>query len=145
MCIFLKFLNVWINFRFLHTADVEKYEISPLLACVWCDKCQHMQMQCYFVMKSVCWNFTHFCREICIVVNLGTLCVKKKISKNCISGEKITNMRSAPFWQCQYFHWNCYSNPSFTDTKRFFNATDTDTEILICLSFKHRHQHQHQL
>ena len=62
-------------------------------------------------------------------------------------------MRFAPFWQCQYFHWNCYSNPSFTDTKRFFNATDTDTEILICLSFKHRHQlisssahcqHQHQ-
>ena len=88
-----------------------------------------------------------------ICSDLGTLCVEKKISKNCISGEKITNMRSAPFWQCQYFHWNCYSNPSFTDTKRFFKATDTDTEILICLSFKHRHQlisssahcqHQHQ-
>ena len=77
----------------------------------------------------------------------------EKISKNCISGEKITNMRSAPFLQCQYFNWNCYSNPSFTDTKRFFTATDTDTKILICLSFKHRHQlisssahsqHQHQ-
>ena len=79
--------------------------------------------------------------------------MEKKISKNCISGEKITNVKSAPFWQCQYFHWNCYSNPSFTSTKRFFNATDTDTEIPICLSFKHRHQlisssahcqHQHQ-
>ena len=38
-----------------------------------------------------------------------------KISKNCISGEKITNMRSTPFWQCQYFHWNYYSNPSLID------------------------------
>ena len=105
--VYISKISQHVNFRFLHTTDFEKYEISPLLACVWCDKCQHMQMQCYFVMKSVCWNFTHFCREICIVVNLGTLCVKKKISKNCISGEKITNMRSAPFWQCQYFHWNC--------------------------------------
>ena len=97
-------------------------------------------------------QFYAFLSQNLIFSDLGTLWVEK-ISKNCISGEKITNMRSAPFLQCQYFNWNCYSNPSFTDTKRFFTATDTDTKILICLSFKHRHQlisssahcqHQHQ-
>ena len=105
--------------------------------------CYEISLLKFYALLS--WNL--YCSD------LGTLCVKKKISKNCISGEKITNMRSAPFLQCQYFNWNCYSNPSFTDTKRFFTATDTDTKILICLSFKHRHQlisssahcqHQHQ-
>ena len=75
--------------------------------------CYEISLLKFYALLS--WNL--YCSD------LGTLCVKKKISKNCISGEKITNMRSAPFWQCQYFHWNCYSNPSFTDTKRFFNET----------------------
>ena len=31
----LKFLHMWSNFKFLHMTDVEKYEVSPQLACVW--------------------------------------------------------------------------------------------------------------
>ena len=30
----LKFLQLWSNFKFLHMTDVEKFEISPQLACV---------------------------------------------------------------------------------------------------------------
>ena len=30
----LKFLHMWSNFKFLHMTDVEKFEVSPQLACV---------------------------------------------------------------------------------------------------------------
>ena len=30
----LKFLYMWSNFKFLHMTDVEKFEVSPGLACV---------------------------------------------------------------------------------------------------------------
>ena len=66
--------------------------------------------------------------------DLGTFVWIKKMCKNCISEEKITNMRSAPF----------LAMPVFLPTpRRFFNETKffhIDTEILICLSFKHQHQ-----
>ena len=78
----MKFLHMWSNFIFLHMTDVEKSEISPHLACVWCRKCLHIctiYAVCYnlrtFVTKSVLLRFTHFC-------------VEKNLTKNCLCGEK---------------------------------------------------------
>ena len=106
-----------INMKFLHFWYV-------------CDeKCQHMQIS----------NAMLFSYEISLSQNLychdlGTFVWIKKMCKNCVSEEKITNMRSAPF----------LAMPVFLPTpRRFFNETKffhIDTEILICLSFKHQHQ-----
>ena len=35
----LTFLHMLSNFKFLHMTDVEKSEVSPHLACVWCGEC----------------------------------------------------------------------------------------------------------
>ena len=90
---FLRFIHMWRNFRFLHTVNVEKYEISPHVACVWCKNvntyakfklfCSALLQFMQFYRKTVVSWFTHFC-------------VEKNLSENCISGEKMTNMRSVP-------------------------------------------------
>ena len=91
----LKFLHMWSNLKFLHMTDVEKSEVSPHLACVWCGECLYIYT-CYavlsknwfccdlrrFVAKSVLLRFTHFC-------------VEKNLTKDCICGEKMTNIRYA--------------------------------------------------
>ena len=72
----LKFLHMWSNLKFLHMTDVEKSEVSPHLACVWCGECLYIYT-CYavlsknwfccdlrrFVAKSVLLRYTHFCVE----------------------------------------------------------------------------------
>ena len=35
----LKFLHMCSNFKLLQMTDVEKFEVSPQLACVWCGEC----------------------------------------------------------------------------------------------------------
>ena len=89
----LKFIHMWSNLKFLHMTDVEKSEVSPHLACVWCGECLYIYT-CYavlsknwfccdlrrFVAKSVLLRFTHFC-------------VEKNLTKNCVCGEKMTNIR----------------------------------------------------
>ena len=36
--------EIW-NFQFLHITDVDKSEISPPLACVWCGECLHINVK----------------------------------------------------------------------------------------------------
>ena len=52
---FLRFIHMWRNFRFLHTVDVEKYEISPYVACVWCKN-----VNTYTKFKLFCQKKNHF-------------------------------------------------------------------------------------
>ena len=72
----LTFLHMLSNFKFLHMADVEEFEVSPHLACVWCGECLFIYT-CYavllkklfchdlrrFVAKSFLSGLTHFCVE----------------------------------------------------------------------------------
>ena len=71
---FLAFLHMW------HVCDVKMST--------------HMQNLSYCVIKSVVLQITQFCRET-VVSWFTHFCVEKNLSKNCISGEKMTNMRSA--------------------------------------------------
>ena len=91
-----KNLSCQCNFKFLHMTDVEKSEVSPHLACVWCGECLYIctryavllnnslcrDLRC-FVAKSVLSRYTHFC-------------VEKNWTKDCVCGEKMTNIRYAP-------------------------------------------------
>ena len=94
---FLRFIHMWRNFRFLHTADVEKYEISPHVACVWCKN-----VNTYAKFMLFCYKISFFCNlrnfvAKSVVLWFSHFCVEKNLSKNCISGEKMTNMRSGYF------------------------------------------------
>ena len=61
----LKFLHMWSNFKFLHMTDVEKFEVSSQLACVWCGECLKMCTR-YAVLLKI-W----FCRDLrCLSRNL---------------------------------------------------------------------------
>ena len=77
---------MWSNFRFLLMTDVEKSEISPHLACGNCKMYAVLLSNWFyynlrtFVAKSVLMHFTHFC-------------VEKNLTKNCLRGEKMTNIR----------------------------------------------------
>ena len=90
---FLRFIHMWRNFRFLHTADVQKYEISQHVACVWCQNVNTYAKFKLFCNKISFLQFTQFYRET-VVSWFTHFCVEKNLSKNCISGEKMTNMRS---------------------------------------------------
>ena len=90
---------MWRNFKFLCMADVEKSDISPHDKLVWCfsgafvlfchilccflGQKRFLSDLRYFVAKSVLSRFTRFY-------------VEKNRAKNCIRGEKMTNMRYAP-------------------------------------------------
>ena len=67
---FLTFLHMW------HVCDVKMST--------------YMQNLCHFVSFL---QFTYLCREICLVVIYALLCGEFFL-ENCISGEKMTNMRS---------------------------------------------------
>ena len=75
---------MWRNFRFLHTADVEKYEISPHVA-MWhvCDvkTSTHMQTLSYFDIKSAFFAIYAVLSRNCPVVIYALLCEEKFIQK----------------------------------------------------------------
>ena len=89
----LTFLHLLSNLKNFHMTDVEKSEVSPHLACIWCGECLYIctryavlskkGVYCdlhRFVAKSVLSRFTHFC-------------VEKNGTKYCVCGEKMTNIR----------------------------------------------------
>ena len=89
----MTFLHLLSNLKNFHMTDVEKSEVSPHLACIWCGECLYIctryavlskkGVYCdlhRFVAKSVLSRFTHFC-------------VEKNGTKYCVCGEKITNIR----------------------------------------------------
>ena len=91
----LTFLHLLSNLKNFHMTDVEKSEVSPHLACIWCGECLYIctryavlskkGVYCdlhRFVAKSVLSRFTHFC-------------VEKNGTKYCVCGEKMTNIRYA--------------------------------------------------
>ena len=106
----LKYLHVLSNFKFLHMRDVEipkiyphveKFQISPHcrsqhVACVWCKNVNTNAKFMLFFIKSVFFcNLRNFVAKS-VVSWFTHFCVEKNLSKNCISGDKMTNMRSVP-------------------------------------------------
>ena len=51
-----------------------------------------------FVVKSVLLQIMHFCHEICLCRNLRTSVWREVEPKNCLHGEKITNIRYVPWY-----------------------------------------------
>ena len=78
---------MWSNFIFLHMTDVEISSISPHVACVWCKNVNTYAKFMLFCHKISFLQFTHLCREICLVVIYTLLCGEFFL-ENCISGEK---------------------------------------------------------
>ena len=69
----LKFCQIWRNFKILHMTDVKKSEIYPVFGCEIC----------FVAIYAI------FC-VVCFFAIYALLC-----GKNCIGGEKMTNMRYA--------------------------------------------------
>ena len=82
---------MWINFKFLHMTDVEKYEISFNMCTIYGILVFGI-LNC-FVAKFVFFlRFTLFCRKIGLL-RFTRFCVEKILAKNSVRGEKMTNMR----------------------------------------------------
>ena len=85
----LKFIHMWINFKFLHITKVEKSEIS-------CNMC---------TINGILLHFKLFCCKICVFlaiyavlsqnwfVAIHALSMEKILAKNSVRGEKMTNIR----------------------------------------------------
>ena len=92
----LKFLHMWIYFKFLHMTDAEKSEISFVVCTIY----------------GILLHFTLFCCKICIFLVFYAVlsqnrflwftryCVEKNLAKNSSRGEKMTNMRYEHLWIC---------------------------------------------
>ena len=102
MCINLKFLHMWSNLKFLHMTDVEKSEVSPHLACVWCGECLYIYT-CYAVLSKnwFCCDLRRFVAKS-VFLQLTHFCVEKNLTKDCVCGEKLTNIRYGLFTQLTY-------------------------------------------
>ena len=84
----LKFLHIWINFKFPHMTDVEKSEISFVVCTIY----------------GILLHFTLFCWKICFsssiyallsqnwFCNLRAFVWRKIFAKNSARGEKMTNI-----------------------------------------------------
>ena len=93
---------MWRNFRFQYMTDVDKSEIPPHVEEFQIsvhDRCGEIWSFAKFGGISPC-----FCCKICFVLftlffaksvlsRFTRFCVEKSLSKNCIGGEKMTNMR----------------------------------------------------
>ena len=85
----LKFLNIWIKFKFLHMPDVKKSEISFVVCTIY-------GILLHFTL--FCWNIS-FLSSIYAVLSQNRLlrfthsCAEKNLAKNSARGEKMTNMR----------------------------------------------------
>ena len=102
----LKFLPMLSNFKFLHMTDVETFEVSPHLACVWCGECLNICTRYAVLFKN--W----FCRDIRRFVAKSFLSrfmhfwVEKNWTKDYVCGEKVTNIRYADtMMRCLRFIW----------------------------------------
>ena len=76
---------------------VEKSEVSPNLAWMWCGKCLYIRTiyaVLLYVGMLVLLQFTHFCCEICFVGIYAPLC-GEKLKQKLHLWRKITNMRCA--------------------------------------------------
>ena len=109
---------MWRNMKFPHMWHVCDIKMST-----------HMWNLSYFVIKSVFLQFTQFYRET-VVSWFTHFCVEKNLSKNCISGEKMTNMRSAsPLFNLSHIHnllfaVKCVTNPN--------NLRARQAALLLC-------------
>ena len=88
----LTFLHMLSNFKFFHMTDVEKSEVSPHLASVWCEECLNICERYALLLKN--WFYAVlsqnlFCRD------LRTFVWRKNWTLDCVSGEKMTNIRYA--------------------------------------------------
>ena len=99
----LTFLHMLSNFKFLHMTDVEKFEVSPHLACVWCGECLNICTRYAVLFKN--W----FCRDIRRFVAKSFLsrfthfCVEKNWTKDYVCGQKVTNIRYALRLRRRYY------------------------------------------
>ena len=87
----LKFVHMWIDFKFLHMTNVEKSEISLVVCTIY----------------SLLLHFTLFCWKICLFfvelrcfvaksfLQFTRFYVEKNLAKKSARGEKITNIRYA--------------------------------------------------
>ena len=79
---FLRFIQMWRNFRFLHTVDVEKYEISPYVACVWCKNVNtYTKFKLFCQKKSFFFAIYAILSQNCYVLFYALLCGEKFIQK----------------------------------------------------------------
>ena len=95
MWINLKILHMWSNFKFLHMRDLEKSEISPHLACVWCGECLYICTR-YAVMLT-----NWFCRGEKIT-NMGyEVCVPCHRSSPLLAHSHLCNSCRASYFTCK--------------------------------------------
>ena len=85
----LKFIHMWINFKFLHMTDVEKSEISFNMCTIY-GILLHFKLFCCKICVFL--RFTLFCRKIGLL-RFTRFCVEKILAKNSVRGEKMTNIR----------------------------------------------------
>ena len=89
----LTFLHMLSNFKFLHMTDVEKSEVSPHLACVWCGECLNICTHYAVLLKNwFCRGLRHFVANS-VLSRFMHFCVEKNGTKYCVCGEKMTNIR----------------------------------------------------
>ena len=85
----LKFIHMWIDFKFLHRTDVEKSEISFNMR-TFNGILLHFKLFCCKICVFL--RFTLFCRKIGLL-RFMRFCVEKILAKNIVRREKMTNMR----------------------------------------------------
>ena len=98
----LTFLHMLSNFKFLHMTDVEKSEVSPHLACVWCGECLNICTHYAVLLKNwFCRGLHHFVANS-VLSRFTHFCVEKNLTKDYVCGEKVTNIR---YEQQQLHYW----------------------------------------
>ena len=103
----LKFIHMWINFKFLHMTDVEKSEISFNMCTIYGILLYFKLFCCKF---CVFLRFTLFCRKIGLL-RFTRFCVEKILVKNSVRGGKMTNMRYAITLDPLCFEVNIFLDP----------------------------------
>ena len=89
----LTFLHMLSNFKFFHMTDVEKSEVSPHLASVWCEECLNICERYALLLKN--WFYAVLSRNL-FCRDLRTFVWRKNWTKDWVCGEKMTNIRYAP-------------------------------------------------
>ena len=86
----LTFLHMLSNFKFFHMTDVEKSEVSPHLASVWCEECLNICERYALLLKN--WFYAVLSRNL-FCRDLRTFVWRKNWTKDWVCGEKMTNIR----------------------------------------------------
>ena len=90
----LTFLHMLSNFKFFHMTDVEKSEVSPHLASVWCEECLNICERYALLLKN--WFYAVLSRNL-FCRDLRTFVWRKNWTKDWVCGEKMTNIRYARY------------------------------------------------